>query len=316
MKRSLKPLQFIAAHCILAITLMTPVLSDAQCKPSIKIDGAITVADDSDQFGIDLPFWLKEGQTLSVGSSVSSISVIEFTENGTSLEYSDVLNITSTSPVSVPTGKVWKVEAIIKVNNSSSYKSATFSAGTFSWKVPACAEQICVEAWGGGGGGSGSSYSGGWTSGAGGGGGGFGSQCFTVVPGTTYSITVGSGGNGGNAVNPTGQSGGTGGTTTFGSLLTATGGNGGTGGSSGGTGGAGGNSTATSSAQGANGGNGGGPSVPGGAGGAGGNGGSGGAQATGGAGVAGSAPGGGGSGAGYGGNSGGKGAEGRLIVTW
>ncbi|MCC6600784.1 MAG: hypothetical protein IT223_08930, partial [Crocinitomicaceae bacterium] len=156
-----------------------PAESFSQCKPAIKIDGNINVVDANDRFGVPLPFWLKEGQTLSVSSSVHSISVIEFSVNGSSLEFSQILSITSPTPVSVPSGKVWKLESVSKSNNSSSYQSATFSPGTFTWTVPSCAEQICVEAWAGGGGGGGNYNSGSpYATGAGGGGGGFGSQCF------------------------------------------------------------------------------------------------------------------------------------------
>ncbi len=101
------------------------------------------------------------------------------------------------------------------------------SSGTFV--VPTNVTRIEVEMWGGGGGGGSSStgYSGG-----GGGGGGYDLGVFAVTPGSSYTVTVGSGGNAGQA----------GGATSFGALMTASGGSaGGNGGSSSsGAGGAGG----------------------------------------------------------------------------
>ncbi len=320
----LKPHFFLTVLSI-GIILTITISASGQCKPIIKVDGVPTVINQNDDFGLEFPFWLKEGQTLAVGSSVNSISVIEFTVNGAALEFSQILNITSTTPVAVPSGTVWKLESALKVNNSSTYKSVTFGAGVYAWKVPGCAEQICIEAWGGGGGGS-SNYTGGsLASGAGGGGGGFGSECFSVVPGTSYTVTVGEGGIGGSGTgsSPFGNNGSTGGTSSVGSLISVSGGIGGTFGSSGGTGGTGGTSTAASNAQGANanpGGTGTNPQSSG-SGGAGANGGAGGASASGssGSGLPGTAPGGGGSGGqrfnstSY---SGGKGGDGKVIISW
>ncbi|MCC6599200.1 MAG: hypothetical protein IT223_00835 [Crocinitomicaceae bacterium] len=307
---------------ILAIAL-SPALAwnkaSAQCKPMIKIDNKAAVVNPNDDFGLRFPFWLNEGQTLSVGSSVSSISVIEFTEAGAALEYSGVLNITSLSPVSVPSGKVWKIESVAIDNNSSSYKTAKFSSGgTYTWTVPACAEQICIEIWGAGGGGSGAAYNGGsYPSGAGGGGGGFGSGCFTVVPGSSYTINVGAGGIGGAGTSSTGgsaQNGSSGGASNVGSLISATGGTAALYSPPGGIPGTGGTSAAASHAVGADGlaGIGAGP---GGAGGAGGNGGAGGASASG-AGQNGTGPGGGASGGGNYYSAGGNGAPGLVIISW
>jgi len=301
----------------LLVTLTMNSEALAQCKPMIKIDGKATVVNPNDDFGMRFPFWLKEGQTVAVGSSVSSISVIEFTENGTSLEYAGVYNITSTTPVTVPDGKVWKLVSVAMENNSSTYKKVTFAAGTYTWQVPACAEEICIEVWGGGG--SGNFTTGSLSSGSGGGGGGFGSECFAVTPGTSYTVNVGLGGAGGSA----NVNGGNGGPTNVASLISATGGGGGTINSTGGNGGAGGTSSAQSSAPGASGL----PGIPAanpaasGSGGAAGNGGEGAPSASGsaGSGLPGAAPGGGGSGgqrfnsSGY---VGGKGGDGRVIISW
>lgn len=290
----------------------------SQCKPAIKIDGSLTVVDQTDPFGINFPYWLNSGQTLAIASSVKAISVLEFNEGGSGLEYQGVLNITSTTPVQVPEGKVWKVEAVFKENNASTYKSATFaSAGTYSFSVPACAEEICIELWGGGGGGAGGRSGTPYAAGAGGGGGGFGSGCFTVTPNSIHTVIVGDGGNGG-AVN---TAGGNGQASSVGSLISATGGIGGTSTTAGGVGGSGGTSTASSFAEGATGRVG--DVYSGmcsttfsGAGGAAGNGGAGGTTVAGTNGIAGSLPGGGGSGGGCTAGVGGRGAPGRVIISW
>lgn len=296
--------------------------SFAQCKPMIKIDGKATVVNSNDDFGLSLPFWLSEGHELAVGSSVSSISVIEFSVNGNTLEFSQVLLVTSASGVTVPDGKVWKLESIAKENNSSTYKSVTFAAaGTYSWTVPGCAEEICVDMWGAGGGGGGSANVSGSFGGGGGGGGGYGSQCFPVTPSTTYTVVVGTGGAGGTATGETGQ---TSSVTGPAFSMTVSGGTGGTQGttSGGGTGGTGGTSSASSSAQGASGrigcSN---LSIYCGAGGPGANGGAGATGVISGAntvGLSGAVPGGGGGGATYGSLliSGGPGGDGRVIISW
>ena len=96
--------------------------------------------------------------------------------------------------------------------------------GTFV--VPAGVSRILVEMWGGGGGGGGGfSNNCGSITGGGGGGGAYAKWIFNVTPGTSYPVTVGTGGSG--AVNNTGNNGGNGGTTSLGALIIAGGGNGG-----------------------------------------------------------------------------------------
>lgn len=91
-------------------------------------------------------------------------------------------------------------------------RSQTFTAGS-AFTVPANVTQILVEAWGaGGGGGGGTGVS---LGGAGGGGGAYSQSVFAVVPGQTYTVTVGAGGLG--IVNATG---GTGGDTWFNTATT------------------------------------------------------------------------------------------------
>lgn len=99
-------------------------------------------------------------------------------------------------------------------------RSFVYGAGSHSFIAPDGVYWAFVEMWGGGGGGGGHT---GAACGAGGGGGGYSRGWVPVVPGTSYPITVGSGGSGGlGATN--GQAGGT---SSFGSAMSATGGGGG-----------------------------------------------------------------------------------------
>jgi glyoxylate utilization-related uncharacterized protein len=99
-----------------------------------------------------------------------------------------------------------------------------YTAGTYSWTVPAGIKSVVVEMWGAGGGGG----VGGYTKCAGaGGGGGYGKGPVTVTPGSIIIITVGAGGAG--CTEPdysAGCSGSNGGNTSFGNLMVAYGGNG------------------------------------------------------------------------------------------
>jgi hypothetical protein len=143
----------------------------------------------------------------------------------------------------VPANKAWKVEGIglanldtntavgltlNKFNNTSSnlnlptiYQSPLkFEVpGTYSWKVPPGITSVCVEVWGGGGGGPGVNLS--IHHAAGGGGGAYGYGCYSVIPGTTYTINVGGGGG---APSPPVGPAENGGTSSVGNLIYATGG--------------------------------------------------------------------------------------------
>mgnify|MGYP001242786295 CR=1 FL=1 len=127
-----------------------------------------------------------------------------------------------------------------------------------SFVVPAGCTSIKIESWGaGGGGGCGSAVVTATGSGGGGGGGAFNSTIFTVIPGQTYTITIGaagvagifnvSGGNGGNGANTivngaagtltaNGGSGGGAGSAVNGTTVNGTGGAGGAGNKNGGNG--------------------------------------------------------------------------------
>jgi len=210
---------------------------------------------------------------------------------------------------------------------------------TSTFTPPAGVFSVTVQCWGGGGGGGGAAVN--PSQGGGGAGGAYASSVISVVPGTTYTVTVGTGGTAGAN---TGATGGTGNSSWFGSATTliAVGGVGGVGGTStvaSGTGGSGSSSgsigttlyqggdgaNASSTASGAGGGGAGstsnGGSASGATAGAGGatGGGNGASGTTGGAGSTGTAPGGGGSG----GNmtsatarAGGAGARGQVNITY
>ncbi|MFY0482348.1 InlB B-repeat-containing protein [Flavobacterium sp. PLA-1-15] len=227
------------------------------------------------------------------------------------------------------------------------YGQTTYSTpGTYTWTCPPNVTTIQVEAWGGGGAGGGVGTAALFRVAGGGGGGAYAkSTSVTVVPGNTYTITVGAGGTGVSAA-----SGNSGGSSSFETTVIATGGTGGLGnntassvaGGAGGTGstgsvtwngGNGGTSNGTSSTAAASGGGGGGAgtttnggnaniSTAGSGGTTGGGAGASGINTnTSAVGNAGSAPGGGGGGArGGSGNTtarlGGAGGAGRVVLTY
>ena len=208
--------------------------SYAQKTPSLIIDSTEIQFTD-----VSLPFWLKSGQSVGLGVNAKIVSVLEFTVNGTALDFSRVLTLTNKQ--TVPTNKAWKIEGIglNKVDtltsfgppqilsNSSTNNSGNIpfilqspvkfeNAGTFSWKVPPGVTSIWIEVWGAGGqGGTLGSTSASVSSG--GGGGAYGYGRFTVVPGTLYIVTVGAGGN--VTINS-----GSGGSSSVGNLISASGG--------------------------------------------------------------------------------------------
>lgn len=187
----------ITLSLLLYVTILT-----AQNSSSLVIDNF------SNQFSnISLPYWLKSGQTIDLGTNSKSVFIIEFTVNGIALEFSQVISLTSAQ--TVPTSKVWKIEAIgqtiatnsnplnatiptsnnglTAINNNSLpsiYQSPVNfnNPGVYSWTVPSGITNICIDIWGGGG-----------SSGVlnGGGAGAFGYQCFNVLAQQTLTITVG-----------------------------------------------------------------------------------------------------------------------------
>jgi hypothetical protein len=118
----------------------------------------------------------------------------------------------------------------MSVNNNLQVGSGRIRVAKFtasgSWTAPAGVFSIQALAVGGGGGGGASKSTNSATSetGGGGGGGGVVDGMFPVVPGTTYTVTIGTGGAGANTTTAAGSNGTD---TTFGSLFTAPGGQGG-----------------------------------------------------------------------------------------
>ncbi|WP_396140784.1 hypothetical protein [Flavobacterium sp.] len=189
--------KIITLSLLLYVTILT-----AQNSSTLVIDNI------SNQFtNISLPYWLKSGQTIDLGTNAKSVSIIEFTVNGIALEFSQVISLTSSQ--TVPANKVWKIEAIgqtiatnsnpsnsnIPSNNNGISSSNNNSLptiyqtpvnfndpGVYTWTVPSGITNICIDIWGSGG------SSGG---GNGGGAGAFGYQCFNVVPLQILTITVG-----------------------------------------------------------------------------------------------------------------------------
>jgi hypothetical protein len=117
---------------------------------------------------------------------------------------------------------------MLALSSQNLFSQTTFTS-TGTWLCPAGVTSIKVECWGAGGGGAGASNSGNLYTGGGGAGGNYSvNNSITVVPGTTYNVTIGSGGTAGPSSGNTNGS--AGGTTNFHSLLFASGGTGGVGG--------------------------------------------------------------------------------------
>ena len=181
---------------------------------SLKIDEVNT------QFTeVSLPYWLKSGQKVDLGTNVNSVSILEFNLNGGNLEFSQAISLKSAQ--TVPANKVWKIEALGLKETNSAYPGSSISSassigsnetnvptvyqspkkfevpGSYSWIVPPGVSSICVEVWSGGGAGSTGHSGNGTNYGTGGGGGGGGAyvyECFNVLPGTTFQVLVGAGG--------------------------------------------------------------------------------------------------------------------------
>jgi PKD repeat protein len=127
---------------ILTIAIMLisfSIIAQNPCQDgTIIIDGKAIDAvsfENTNYTGLKLPMWLVAGTTLASGSRVHFISVIEFNEvnnaGNISLVYNKVIKV-STQTETVPSGKVWKVEAIVKHANA-------FASGfTASSNSPVC----------------------------------------------------------------------------------------------------------------------------------------------------------------------------------
>jgi len=134
--------------------------------------------------------------------------------------------LTVAGTIESTTGGVKFPDATIQTTAASAggqIQAVIFTSST-TWTAPTGVTKVFVTCVGGGGGASyGTDACGNWVNGVGGGGG-IVVSSITVVPGTVYTITVGTGGAG----KATGGTAGSGSTSSFGSLVTSTGGGGGT----------------------------------------------------------------------------------------
>lgn len=159
--------------------------------------------------------------------SISTAIVLANTQMKT---YVDSKDTTINSNVTAANVEIDALRAnIIAANTAIAGTSAVGSIQIFtssgSWTAPAGVTKVKATVVGGGGGGNGGSAPNPTSGGAGG----VAIGVYTVVPGTTYNIVIGSGG--------TGVSGGNGGTSSFDAFCSATGGAGGTNAGSGAAGG-------------------------------------------------------------------------------
>lgn len=173
---------------------------NAQKTPTLYIDGT-PIKFQSD---LSLPYWISSGKTIDFGLDAISASILEFNVLNNEMVFNQVIHLTALG--TVPSGKIWKIEAIgignnLTYNNFNNFSNSTYpsiftspvtfsNAGTFNWTVPPGITNICIEIWGGGGtGGNGGTMSSGAN-----GGGGYGFQCFNVSPGSTLTLVVGNSG--------------------------------------------------------------------------------------------------------------------------
>jgi microcystin-dependent protein len=107
---------------LLFVTLLIGSVSFGQ---TIMVNGSPMLVDDQTSF----PFWLESGFSISPETSVSVISVLEFNvksnDDGNDMIFNQVLSLTSES--SVPEGKVWKVESVLKLDLNFNNESDTSS---------------------------------------------------------------------------------------------------------------------------------------------------------------------------------------------
>lgn len=92
---------------------------------TIMVNGSPMLVDDQTSF----PFWLESGSSISPETLVSVISVLEFNlksnSDGNDMIFNQVLSLNSES--SVPEGKVWKVESVLKLDLNYNNESDTSS---------------------------------------------------------------------------------------------------------------------------------------------------------------------------------------------
>ena len=184
---------------IITLLMSISLLGNAQEKsPTLFVDGT-PIAFESD---ISLPYWLSDGKTVEFGVHVISLSILEFNVVDNELQFNQVIHLTSSG--TVPSSKVWKIEAlgigfttdsVISTNGFSTSETPTIftSPVTFTksatWTVPPSVTRVCIEVWGkGGDGGRGSTSP--YLNGGSGGGGAYGYECFSIIPGTVFNIVL------------------------------------------------------------------------------------------------------------------------------
>jgi hypothetical protein len=99
-------------YTLLLCCLLCTNLLFAQNDPILLIDNDTV----SMKSGLSLPYWLKAGQTIALGTNVKSASVLEFTIDSNELQFSNIISVKSLQ--TVPTGKTWKIEAIACITNT------------------------------------------------------------------------------------------------------------------------------------------------------------------------------------------------------
>lgn len=184
---------------ILILLMTISFIGNAQEKsPTLFVDGT-PIAFESD---LSLPYWLSEGRNVEFGVHIVSLSILEFNVVDNELQFNRVIHLTSIG--TVPSSKVWKIEAlglgftndsVITTNGFSTPETPTIftSPVTFTesdtWTVPPSVTSICIEVWGtGGDGGSGGDS--GYQTGGNAGGGAYGYECFSITPGTILNIDL------------------------------------------------------------------------------------------------------------------------------
>src|SRR5690606_3984665 len=110
-------------------TLAQSPCSDGKILLNGNLVDAVSI-ENTNNTGLKLPLWLSAGTTLAAAERVLSISVIEFditvVNGANTLQFNRVLSV-DTSQQTVPSGKTWKVESIVKhatIFNSQAYASS------------------------------------------------------------------------------------------------------------------------------------------------------------------------------------------------
>lgn len=110
----------------IAVIMLTAGRADAQ-NPCIVINGDTVSASDYAKF----PFWLTAGSTVSIGNKVVSISVLQYNivpvSGGKDLVFDSVIYVTTQQ--TVPSGKAWKVEAVLFDKNLATITGIVGPAG-------------------------------------------------------------------------------------------------------------------------------------------------------------------------------------------